>query len=184
MIYRLDPKKATLAAHEPAFVPVAPGAGPRHLTFHPNGRFAYLINELSCTITVFRYDPSRGNLEAVQNISTLPAGYAGTNTAAEIQVHPSGRFLYGSNRGHDSIAIFAIDSETGKLRTLGHQATLGKTPRHFALDPGGNWLFAANQDSGSVVVFRVDSQSGLLRPTGVSVDIPMPVCVVMMQPAG
>ena len=118
----------------------------------------------------------------VQNISALPDGFSGTSTAAEIHVHPSGRFLYSSNRGHDSIAIFAIDPETGKLRSLGHQSTQGKTPRNFDLDPSGRYLLAANQDTNNVVVFRVDSETGLLHPTGTSVAVPSPVCVVMMPP--
>ncbi len=182
LIYRLNIDEGTLAPHQPAFVETTPGAGPRHLTFHPNGRFAYVINELNCTISVFGYDSNRGTLQSVQNISTLPGDFSGENTSAEIQVHPSGRFLYGSNRGHNSIAIFAVDPETGRLRSLGHQSTLGKTPRHFAIDPSGQYLLAANQDSGSVVVFRIDPQSGLLHATGASVAIPMPVCVLMMPP--
>ena len=182
MIYRLDASQGTLAPQQPAFVKTVPGAGPRHLAFHPNGRFVYVINELNCTISVFRYDSSRGSLESVQNVSTLPGGFTGENTAAEVAVHPSGRFLYGSNRGHDSIAIFAVDPDTGKLRSQGHQSTLGKMPRHFALDPSGRYLLAANQDSGNIVVFRIDPQSGLLHATGASAAIPMPVCVVMMRP--
>ncbi len=182
MIYRLNAAEGTFTPHQPAFVETVRGAGPRHLAFHPNGRFVYVINELNCTISVFRYDSTRGSLESVQNISTLPGDFSGENTTAEVQVHPSGRFLYGSNRGHDSIAIFAVDAETGRLRSLGHQSTLGKTPRHFALDPSGRYLLAANQDSGNVVVFRVDPKTGLLQPTGASVAIPMPVCVVMTRP--
>jgi 6-phosphogluconolactonase len=179
LVYKLDASAGSLLPHQPAFVETVRGAGPRHLAFHPNGRFVYVINELNCTIGVFRYESTRGTLESVQNISTLPAGFSGENTAAEVQVHPSGRFLYGSNRGHNSIAVFAVDAETGKLRSLGHQSTLGKSPRHFALDPSGHYLLAANQDSGNVVVFRVDAKSGLPRPTGVAANIPMPVCVVM-----
>jgi 6-phosphogluconolactonase len=182
LIYRLNAGQGTLTPHQPAFVETTRGAGPRHLAFHPNGRFVYVINELNCTISTFRYDSTRGSFESLQNISTLPGGFSGQNTAAEIQVHPSGRFLYGSNRGHDSIAIFAVDPETGRLRSLGHQSTLGKAPRHFAIDPSGHYLLAANQDSGNVVVFRVDPQSGLLHATGASVAIPMPVCVVMTRP--
>jgi 6-phosphogluconolactonase len=182
LIYKLDTAKGTLTPHEPAFAETPRGAGPRHLTFHPNGRFVYVINELNSTISAFRFDSNRGTLEALQNISTLPDNFSGRSTAAEIQVHPSGRFLYGSNRGHDSIAVFAIDPETGKLRSLGHQPTQGKTPRNFALDPSGRYLLAANQDTGNVVVFRVDPESGLLQPTGASVAIPSAVCVVMMPP--
>ncbi|MGA2254088.1 MAG: lactonase family protein [Thermoguttaceae bacterium] len=182
LIYRLNSSVGTLTPHQPAFVETARGAGPRHLAFHPNGRFVYVINELNCTISVFGYDSTRGILEPVENVSTLPGDFGGENTGAEIQIHPSGRFIYGSNRGHNSIAIFAVDSETGKLHNLGYQSTLGKTPRHFALDPSGRYLLAANQDSGNVVVFRVDPRTGLLQPTGVSVSIPMPVCVVMSPP--
>ena len=182
MIYRLNASNSALTPHQPAFVETTRGAGPRHLAFHPNGRFVYVINELNCTISVFGYDSTHGSLASLQNISTLPSDFSGQNTTAEVQVHPSGRFLYGSNRGHDSIAIFAIDPETGKLRRLGHQSTLGKAPRNFALDPSGRYLLAANQDSGNVVVFRVDPQTGLLHPTGVSAAIPMPVCVVMTRP--
>ncbi|MGO9111067.1 MAG: lactonase family protein [Thermoguttaceae bacterium] len=182
LIYNLDAARGTLAQHEPAFVETVRGAGPRHLAFHPNGRFVYVINELNCTISVFRYESSGATLKVVQSISTLPGDFSGENTAAEIQVHPSGRFLYGSNRGHDSIAVFAVDSKTGKLRSLGHQSTLGKTPRHFAIDPSGRYLLAANQDSGDVIVFRVDPETGLLHATGASVAIPAPVCVVMARP--
>ena len=167
---------------EPGAAKTARGAGPRHFAFSPNGRFVYVINELNCTISVFSFDSSRGELEQVQNISTLPEGFSGENTAAEIQVHPSGRFVYGSNRGHDSIAVFAVDPNSGRLRGIGHQPTLGKMPRHFALDPSGRYLLAANQGSDSVVVFRVDPETGLLRPTGASVSIPMPVCIVMRVP--
>ena len=182
LIYKLDAAHGTLTPNEPAFAETPKGAGPRHLTFHPNGRFVYVVNELSSTVSVFRYDSARGALELVQNISALPDGFSGTSTAAEIHVHPSGRFLYSSNRGHDSIAIFAIDPETGKLRSLGHQSTQGKTPRNFDLDPSGRYLLAANQDTNNVVVFRVDSETGLLHPTGTSVAVPSPVCVVMMPP--
>jgi 6-phosphogluconolactonase len=180
MLYRLDLEKATFTANEPPFVKTAAGAGPRHVAFHPNGKFVYLINELNSTISVFGYDAAQGMLAAVQEISTLPAGFHDSNTTAEIAVHPSGRFVYGSNRGHDSIAIFAADQETGKLKSLGHLSTHGKTPRHCAIDPTGQCLLAANQDSGNIVIFRIDSQTGLLRPSGQEIAVPMPVCLVMM----
>ncbi len=182
MIYRLDAATGSLAPNQPANVDTARGAGPRHIAFHPNGQFVFVVNELDSTIGVFRYDGAQGRLQAVQRVSTLPRGFAGASTAAEIQVHPSGRFLYASNRGHDSIAIFAVDPGTGTLRCLGHQSTFGKSPRHFAIDPSGHYLLAANQEGGNVVVFRIDSQSGMLQPTGVSATIPMPVCIVMMRP--
>ncbi len=184
MLYRLDAATGTFTPNEPPFVQVAAGAGPRHVVFHPNGRFVYLINELNSTISVFDYDAARGTLAAVQEISTLPAGFHGPNTTAEIQIDRSGRFVYGSNRGHNSIAIFAVDPESGKLKSLGHQSSHGKTPRHFAIAPTGNYLLAANQDSNNVVVFHIDGQTGLLRPTGEEVSVPMPVCVVMMPPVG
>ena len=184
MIYRLNAATGSLAPHQPASVDTARGAGPRHIVFHPNGRFVFVVNELDSTIGVFRYNAARGSLQAAAVRINPAAGFCGANTAAEIQLHPSGRFLYASNRGHDSIAVFAVDPGTGMLHSLGHQATLGNNPRHFAIDFSGRYLLAANQDGGNVVVFRIDSQSGMLQPTGVSVAIPMPVCVVMMRPVG
>ncbi|MCX7643631.1 MAG: lactonase family protein, partial [Armatimonadetes bacterium] len=124
-----------------------------------------------------RYDDAKGALSELQTVSTLPEGFNGSNTTAEVQVHPSGRFLFGSNRGHDSIAIFAVDEKTGKLSPCGHQPTQGKTPRNFGIDPTGVYLFAANQDSGNIVVFRIDSQTGKLESTGRIVEVPTPVCV-------
>ena len=184
MLYRLDAAKGTFTPNEPPFVQVAAGTGPRHVAFHPDGRFVYLINELNSTISVFRYDAVRGTPTAVQEVSTLPAGFHGPNTTAEIQIDRSGRFVYGSNRGHNSIAIFAVDPENGTLKSLGHQSTHGKNPRHFAIDPTGEYLLAANQDSNNVVVFRIDGRTGLLRPTGEEISVPMPVCVVIMRPIG
>jgi 6-phosphogluconolactonase len=178
LVYRFDAEKGTLSPNEPPYAQVARGAGPRHFAFHPDGRHAYVINERHCTVTAFDYDPERGELSAIQTVSTLPnipvaKGYS----TAEVQVHPSGRFLYGSNRGHDTIAIFAIDAASGQLRPAGHQSTLGKTPRNFGIDPTGRFLLAANQDSGTVVVFRIDPQSGQLQPTGQKVEVPRAVCV-------
>jgi len=182
LIYRLDAQKGQLAPNDPAWATVTPGAGPRHFAFHPSAPFAYVINELDSTVTAFSYDAVRGALQPIESVSTLPADFQGKNYPAEVQVHPSGKFLYGSNRGHDSIAIFAIDSQTGKLRPLGHEPTRGKNPRNFAIDPTGAFLLAANQDTHNVVVFRIDPQTGLLRATGHSADVPMPVCVEMMRP--
>ena len=170
LVYRLDPAAAKLTANQPPCCDAAPGAGPRHLAFHPNGKWVYAINELNNTVTQMKYDAALGRLEAVQSIGTLPEGFQGSNTTAEVQIHPSGKFLYGSNRGHDSIAIFAIDAATGGLRLLGHEPTQGKSPRNFALDPSGRCLLAANQDGDNIVVFRVDAATGLLRPTGSSVS--------------
>jgi 6-phosphogluconolactonase len=182
MLYRLDAATGVFLPNDPPFVEVSAGAGPRHVAFHPNGRFVYLINELNSTISVFDYDAAHGTLAAVQDISTLPADFRGPSTTAEIQVDRSGRFVYGSNRGHDSIAIFGVDPENGKLKSLDHQSTHGKTPRHFTIDPTGQYLLAVNQDSNNIVIFRIDGDTGLLRPTGKEISVPMPVCLVMMRP--
>ena len=176
-VYRFDASKGTLTPNTPPFASVAPGSGPRHFAFHPNGHYAYVINEMASTVTAFHYDAAKGELTQLQTISTLPEGYTGATTCAEIRVHPSGKFLYGSNRGHDSIAIFAIDPATGKLTAKGHQSTQGKTPRNFNLDPSGHFLIAANQDTDNVVVFRIDAQTGQLTPTGQTLDVPRPVCI-------
>lgn len=182
LVYAVDSAAAKLAAHEPASTAVAPGSGPRHLAFHPSGRFAYVINEMLCTMTAFRYDATRGTLTNVQTLSTLPPGetvQTGTSTA-EVIAHPSGKFLYGSNRGHNTIVAYAIDATTGQLTLIGHQSTLGKTPRHFALDPTGRWLLAENQDSHTVAVFCIDEQSGRLTPTGPLLPVPSPVSAVFV----
>ncbi|MEE8452662.1 MAG: beta-propeller fold lactonase family protein, partial [Thermoguttaceae bacterium] len=144
---------------------------------HPTGRYAYVINELHSTVTAMRYDARRGILSPIQTITTLPEGFDGRNSTAEVEVHPSGKFLYGSNRGHDSIACFAIDQATGRLTWLGSQPTQGKTPRNFGIDPTGKYLLAANQNSDNVVVFRIDTSTGHLLPTGQSLTVPSPVCV-------
>lgn len=180
LVYRLDPAAGTLKPNDPPFAKVNPGAGPRHFAFHPAGKFAYVINELQSSVTAFRYDPQRGILEEIHTISTLPDDFDGENTTAEVQVHPSGKFLYGSNRGHDSIAIFSIDPVSGRLTAQGHESTQGETPRNFGVDPTGAYVLAANQKSNSVVVFAVDSQSGQLEPTGQRVEVGSPVCVKFM----
>jgi 6-phosphogluconolactonase len=179
LIYRFNSESGSLEPGEAPSVAVKPGAGPRHIVFHPNGRFAYLINELDSTIDAYQYDSSNGNLLGFQTISTLPEGFTGFSTCADIQVSPSGEFLYGSNRGHDSIAIFKINQETGKLSCIGHGPTGGKTPRNFAIDPSGKLLLAANQDSDTIVAFRINQQSGELHPTGHVTEVPTPVCVKM-----
>ncbi len=159
MIYKYDSHKGTLTPNDPPATNIAPGSGPRHFAFHPDGRHAFVINELTSTVTALDYDPDRGLLKPIQTISTLPADYLGDTTCAEVQVHPTGKFLYGSNRGHDSIAIFSINSETGGLKAIGHQSQDIKTPRNFTIDPTGNFLLVANQDSNSLVVFRIDSKT-------------------------
>jgi 6-phosphogluconolactonase len=183
MVYKYDADKGTLTANDPPAADITSGSGPRHFAFHPDGRHAYVINELTSTVTAMDYDPERGVLKPMQTISTLPGDFRGETTCAEVQVHPSGKFLYGSNRGHDSIAVFAIDPETGRLTAAGHQAQDIKTPRNFGIDPRGSHLLVANQNSNSIVVFRINAQTGELKPTGIRVEVPMPVCVKMM-PAG
>jgi 6-phosphogluconolactonase len=178
LVYRWDPAAFALQPHEPPAATLTPGAGPRHLVFHPEGRFVYVINELLNTITGFAYDPEAGALRDIQTISTLPEDYDGENSTAEIAVHPSGRFLYGSNRGHNSLAIYAIDPAAGTLKLLGHENTQGRTPRNFAIDPSGRWILVANQDSNNVIVFRVDPETGLPRATNHSIEVHTPVCVL------
>jgi len=183
LVYRLDPAKATLVAHDPPSVSLASGAGPRHLAFRPDGKFVYVINELQCTVSVFGYDAAKGKLQEVQTISTLPTGESvqqGYSTA-EVMVHPNGRLLFGSNRGHNSIVVYAIDAASGRLTLVEHEATQGKTPRHFAIDPSGRWLLAENQGSDSVVVFRIVAASGMLEPTGRTAEVPVPVCAVFVS---
>jgi 6-phosphogluconolactonase len=178
LVYRFDAAQGTLTPNEPPSARVAPGSGPRHFAFHPDGKHVYVINEILCTVTAFDYDPDRGTLTEIETASTLPEGPRAKNySTAEVQVHPSGRFLYGSNRGHNTIAIFAIDPASGRIRPVGHQATGGRTPRNFGIDPTGRYLLAANQDSGTVVVFRIDPQSGQLQPTGQTAEVPRAVCV-------
>ncbi len=182
--YRFDSSRGTLAANAPAFAPVTPGSGPRHFAFTPNGNFAYVINEILCTATAFGYDSKRGALAELQTISTLPDGESvkpGYSTA-ELFAHPSGKFLYGSNRGHDSIVSYSIDGKSGTLTHLANTPTQGKVPRGFGIDPSGRWLLAANQNSDSVVVFEVDLSNGRLTPTGRSVEVGAPVSVVFVRP--
>lgn len=180
MVYRFSSEKGTLEPNAPPAATLPPGSGPRHFAFHPNGKFAYVINEMASTVTAFAYDAQHGTLRELQQASTLPAGFHGDSTTADVQVHPSGKFLYGSNRGHDSIAIFAVDQETGKLTPQGHESTRGKTPRNFAMDPTGTFLLAENQSTNNFVVFRIDRETGKLSPTGKVVDVPSPVCIKMI----
>jgi 6-phosphogluconolactonase len=176
LVYRFDATKGTLEPNEPPSASVKAGSGPRHFAFHPKGRNAYVINELASTVTAFEYDPAKGVLKELQTLSTLPKDFSGTSYTAEVQVHPSGKFLYGSNRGHDSIAVFAIESN-GSLRYIENTLTGGSTPRNFGISPDGKYLLAANQKSDNVVVFRIDSKSGRLTSTGNSLEVPSPVCV-------
>jgi 6-phosphogluconolactonase len=176
MVYRLDPAQAAITPNDPPFFSTAPGAGPRHFTFDPSGKHGYVINEINSTVTAMSWDKERGAFTELQTVSTVPSDFKGENTTAEVQVHPSGKFLYGSNRGHDSIVEFAID-DRGKLKLVGHTPTEGKVPRNFGIDPTGRWLIAANQNTDSLVVFAIDQKTGKLSPNGQSVKVSSPVCV-------
>jgi 6-phosphogluconolactonase len=180
LVYRFDPAPGTLVPNQPPATRLAPGAGPRHFAFHPDGNHGYVINELNSTITALAYDARAGILTELQTLSTLPVACAARNSTAELVVRPDGRFLYGSNRGHDSIAIFAVDAGTGRLTALGHESTRGRTPRNFAIDPTGAYLLAANQDSDTIAVLRIDAGSGKLAPVGSPFRIPRPVCLRMV----
>lgn len=176
LIYEFDANSATLRPHQPAFASTAPGAGPRHFAFHPSGKFAYVINELDSTITAFSYDASRGALEEIQVIPTLPMGYTDQNYPAEVQVHASGRFVFGSNRGHDSIAIYRVDTETGRLSVVDHQHTSGRWPRNFGQAPGGKWMIAGNNNTDNILIYHLDDASGRLKATGQTLACPAPIC--------
>jgi 6-phosphogluconolactonase len=176
LIYKLDPAKGTLAPNNPAFAATPAGGGPRHFAFHPSGRFAYNCNEITSSVTAHTYDAAKGALTEIQTISTLPEPTQG-NSTAEIQVHPSGKFVYCSNRGHDSLAIFTVDEKTGKLTAAGHQKTLGRTPRNFGIDPTGDYIIACNQNTDNVAVFKVDQSTGKLTQAGELVSIPAACCV-------
>ncbi len=174
--YKFDSSKGLLTA-VPNIAKAAPGAGPRHFAFHPNGKFAYVVNEMSSTVSVFGYDAAGGVLRSLQTVSTLPRDFTGENTDAEIEVHASGKFLYASNRGHDSIAVFAIDPKIGTLTLVEDVPDPGKVPRNFEIDPRGAMLFVANQKSDNIVVFRIDQKTGRLTPTGKVLEVGQPVCV-------
>jgi 6-phosphogluconolactonase len=177
MIFRFDTRRGKLTPGKSPFAQAKPGAGPRHLTFHPGGKHAYVINELQATVTVWAKNSVDGSLREVQTVATLPLEFKGANTSADIHTSPNGRFLYCSNRGHDSIAVFKIDALSGKLTFIAHEPTGGKTPRNFAIDPTGRFLLAANQKSDSIVTFRLDPKTGRLRAPGHVAQVPSPVCL-------
>lgn len=181
LIYQFDSTRGKLKPGNPPWAQVRAGAGPRHFAFHPNRRYAYVINELDNTFTGFTYDETRGALAEIQTISTLPDDFTDTSYCADVQIYPSGRFLYGSNRGHDSIAIFAIDEATGRLTFAGREPTQGHFPWNLAVDPTNTFLLVANQRSDAVVVFRIDPQTGHLTSTGQAAEVPKPVCVKMIR---
>jgi 6-phosphogluconolactonase len=175
--YRVDPSRGGMATEDGAITKITPGSGPRHVAFRPDGRFLYVLNELASNVVAFRYDSTKASTEEMQTLSTLPADFKGNNSGAEIMVHRNANFLYASNRGHDSIAMFRIDLTSGKLSALGNTGTRGKTPRGFAIDPTGNWLFAGNQDSDTMSLFRIDLKTGNLNPMSDLVEVFSPVSV-------
>ena len=177
MIYRFDRATGKLSLAKQPFAELKPGAGPRHLSFHPSGKFLYVINELDSTLSAFQYDEREGTLTMIETVSTLPSDFSGTSYCADVHVSPSGKFLYGSNRGHNSLVVFAIDQRTGKLTLVEHVSTEGNWPRNFTLDPSGEFLLVANQRSDNVVVFSIDPVTGRLKPSGVNEAIPSPVCL-------
>jgi 6-phosphogluconolactonase len=176
--YDVNHATGALTANKSVTVDIKPGSGPRHMAFHPNGRFAYLLTELSSEVIVLEYSPS--GFRQLQTISSLPAGFAGTSWSSAIRVSPDGNTLYTSNRGHDSIGVFHIDASTGKLECLAHTSTQGKWPRDFAVDPCGEFLIAANEHSDSVFLYRIERGSGKLLPTEISVQVPHPGSVTII----
>jgi len=179
-VYKVDAVKGTFAPNDPASASVKPGSGPRHLVLSGDGKIVYLICEMGSSVDVFSFDATKGSLTFVQTISTLPSGFTRENDSAEVQIDATGRFLYASNRGHDSIAVFAIDPRRGTLTKIQTVPTQGKTPRNFVIDPTGKYLLAANQDSDQIVVFAVDQRSGKLTPTKTSSAIPSPASLVFV----
>jgi 6-phosphogluconolactonase len=182
LVYRLDPALGTLVSHDPPFAKVTPGSGPRRLVFSKDGKFVYVINELSCTVTVFLYDAARGSLAEVQTLSTLDGEPGRGKSGEEIAMHPSGKFLYASTRGANTIALFAVDPAKGTLTAVERFSTQGRTPRNFAIDPTGKYLLAANQGSDNITEFRIDQNTGRLEPTGTVVAAGAPVCIVFASP--
>ena len=179
LAYRLD-KTSGMAASAESSTKIGPGSGPRHMVFDPKGKYAYVCNEITATVTALTYDSANGSMKELQTISMLPKDFTGSKGAAEIAIHPSGKFLYASNRGHDSIAVFSIDPSKGTLTAVDYVPTQGKNPRNFAIDPTGTYLLAANQDSANVVIFRIDPKTGKLTPTGDKLDVPFPVSIVFV----
>lgn len=181
MIYRFDRKTGALSDNDPPFLRTAAGAGPRHFAFSSDSRFIYLINEMNSTLDAVHWDRKNGLATVVQTVSTVPQAFSEANSTAEVCVHPNGRFVYGSNRGHNSVVVFRRDRRSGALTLVEHRLTRGKTPRHFAIDPSGRWLIVANQNSDSIVVFRIDPKSGRLAEANQPLSISMPVCISFVK---
>jgi len=182
LVYKFDASKGVLASNSSKYATFDPGSGPRHFALHPSGRFAYVVSEMRGTVTAFSNDPVTGTLQRLQTISTLPKDFKGEIADGEVEIHPSGKFLYASNRGEgNSIAVFTVDSEKGTLTPVEYMPTQGKTPRSFEIDPTGTLLFAANQESNNIVVFKIDQKTGRLKPTGQTLDAISPVCLKFLK---
>lgn len=181
LVYKFDKRRGSLKPNNPPFAKLDAGAGPRHFALAPSGEYAYVISELASTVTLFSFAAKAGTFNQLQTISALPDDFKGENDDAEIEVHPSGKFLYASNRGHDSITVFAIDPEKGRLSLVEHTSTQGKTPRNFAIDPTGTRLFAENQESNNIVVFRIDQKTGKLTLMGKTLEVGQPVCIKFLK---
>ena len=184
MVYRFERTRGMLEPNAVGWIKVKPGAGPRHVALHPGGRLAFLINELDSTLTALSFDARKGVFKELQVVPTLPAGFQGESTCADVQVAPSGRFVYASDRGHDSLVIYRIGQRTGRLTYVGHQSTQGRTPRQFEIDPTGRFLLVGNQDADTIVSFRIDPRAGTLEPTGQVLQVPTPVCVKFLRRRG
>lgn len=180
LVYKFDANNGTLTANDPPYVKIKAGSGPRHLVFSQDEKFAYVASEVASTVTALKFDAKKGSFKQEQTVSTLPPGFSGRNDVAEIAIHPNGKFLYVSNRGNDSIAIYSIDLDKGTLTPLGGMPTGGKEPRHFTFDPSGKFLFAENQLSDEIDVFRVDSSAGALSANAETIQVPSPVCLVFL----
>jgi 6-phosphogluconolactonase len=178
MVYDFNQGDGRLAPSPHPYAQLSSGAGPRHLSLHPNNRFVYTVNEIDCTVSAFTYDAESSAMRIIATVSTRPEGFEGINTGSQILVHTSGRFLYSSNRGHNSIAVLAIDQETGRHRLIGFESSQGETPRNFNIDPSGKFLLVATVGSSNLVSFRIDQENGDLTPTGHSVKTPNPVCIM------
>jgi len=176
IVYKFNVKDGSLTPNDPPFVRAAPGANPRHVAFHPNGRWLYVLTEAGSTIMLFNWDAKRGALSEVETVSTLPKDFQGKSACAEIEVHPSGKFVYASNRGRDSIAVFSVDAKSGRLTLIQDVPSGGKTPRNFDMDPSAHWLLVTNHDSNTAMVYRIDQQTGKLTPTGQPVEVASPYC--------
>jgi 6-phosphogluconolactonase len=175
-VYKFSARDGSLTPNDPPFVAVKPGSGPRHVVFHPNGRWVYLITEMGSTVIQYRWDRKQGRLKELQTVSTLPADFHGVSACAEMLIHPNGRFLYASNRGHDSIAVFAVDAKSGRLTAVQHVSSGGQTPRNFDLDPSGRWMLVTNHGNNVAQVLRIDPASGKLTPVWTPVEFPSPYC--------